>query len=53
MTSLSENMSLEGVYSSKSSYAIINFRGVQPVFLPAVWNVEYKFFFGCYPKTKL
>jgi hypothetical protein len=25
-----------GVYSSKSLYATINFRGVQPVYLPAV-----------------
>jgi hypothetical protein len=25
-----------GVYSSKSLYAIVNFRGVQPVYLPAV-----------------
>jgi hypothetical protein len=30
----------KGVYSSKSLYAIINFRGVQPVFLPAVWDLK-------------
>lgn len=30
----------KGIYSSKSLYAIINFRGVQPVFLPAVWNIR-------------
>lgn len=29
-----------GKYSSKSFYAIINFRGVMPVFIPAVWSVE-------------
>jgi hypothetical protein len=27
-----------GVYSSKSLYAIINFRGVKPIYLPAVWS---------------
>jgi hypothetical protein len=30
----------KGVYSSKSLYAIINFRGVQHVFLPAVWDLK-------------
>jgi hypothetical protein len=29
-----------GVYSSKSLYAIMNFRGVQPVYLPAVWDLK-------------
>jgi hypothetical protein len=29
----------KGEYSSKSLYAIINFRGVQPMFVPAVWKV--------------
>jgi hypothetical protein len=29
-----------GVYSSKSLYAIINFRGVQPIYLPAVWDLK-------------
>ncbi|XBH79743.1 hypothetical protein VPH35_105647 [Triticum aestivum] len=28
-----------GQYSSTSLYAIINFRGVTPVFLPAVWKI--------------
>jgi hypothetical protein len=28
----------KGVYSSKSLYAVINFRGVQPVYLPTVWG---------------
>jgi hypothetical protein len=28
------------VYSSKSLYAIVNFRGVQPVYLPAVWDLK-------------
>jgi hypothetical protein len=29
-----------GVYSSKSLYAIVNFRGIQPVYLPAVWDLK-------------
>lgn len=28
-----------GIYSSQSLYAIINFRGVQPVYIPAVWKI--------------
>jgi hypothetical protein len=30
----------KGVYSSKSLYAVINFRGVQPVFPPSVWELK-------------
>jgi hypothetical protein len=29
-----------GVYSSKSLYAIVNFRGIQPVYLPVVWDLK-------------
>jgi hypothetical protein len=29
-----------GVYSSSSLYAIINFRGVKPIYLPAVWKLK-------------
>ena len=29
-----------GIYSSKSLYAIVNFRGVQPIYLPVVWSVK-------------
>jgi len=29
-----------GIYSTQSLYAVINFRGVQPVFVPAVWNIK-------------
>jgi hypothetical protein len=29
-----------GVYSSKSMYALVNFRGVTPIFLPAVWGLK-------------
>lgn len=29
----------KGVYSSSSLYAIINFRGVKPIFIPSVWSV--------------
>ena len=29
----------KGVYSSSSLYHVINFRGVQPVFIPAVWKL--------------
>jgi hypothetical protein len=28
-----------GIYSSQSLYAIINFRGVKPVYLPSVWKI--------------
>ena len=28
------------IYSSKSLYAIVNFRGIQPVYLPVVWSVK-------------
>lgn len=27
-----------GLYSSSSLYSIINFRGVSPVYIPAVWD---------------
>ena len=30
----------KGVYSSSSLYHVINFRGVQPVFIPAVWKLS-------------
>ena len=29
----------KGVYSSSSLYHVINFRGIQPLFLPAVWKL--------------
>jgi hypothetical protein len=29
-----------GVYSSQSMYAIINYRGVTPVYVPAVWKIN-------------
>jgi hypothetical protein len=29
-----------GFYSSKYLYVVINFRGVQPVYLPAVWDLK-------------
>lgn len=28
------------VYSSKSLYTIVNFRGVKPIYLPAVWKLK-------------
>jgi hypothetical protein len=31
---------INGVYSSKSMYALFNFRGVTPIFLPAVWDLK-------------
>lgn len=30
----------KGHYSTSSLYHVINFRGVQPVFVPAVWNLR-------------
>jgi hypothetical protein len=29
-----------GVYSSSSMYNLVNFRGVQPIFLPPVWKLK-------------
>jgi hypothetical protein len=29
-----------GVYSSQSHYRVINFRGVLPVYIPAVWKLK-------------
>jgi hypothetical protein len=29
-----------GVYSSKTMYALVNFRGVTPIYLPAVWDLQ-------------
>jgi hypothetical protein len=29
----------KGVYSSNSFYAIINYRGVKPIYIPAIWNI--------------
>jgi hypothetical protein len=34
------NYSSSGIYSSQSCYAIINFRGVTPIYIPAVWNIK-------------
>lgn len=28
-----------GIYSSQSLYAIVNFKGIQPVFVPSLWNI--------------
>jgi hypothetical protein len=28
-----------GIYSSHSFYAIVNYRGIKPVYVPAIWNV--------------
>jgi hypothetical protein len=30
---------LVGVYSSRSLYSVINFRGVQPMYIPTVWKL--------------
>lgn len=30
----------KGVYSSQSLYTIINFRGVQPMYIPSVWKIN-------------
>lgn len=29
-----------GFYSSRSMYALVNFRGIRPIYLPAVWNLK-------------
>lgn len=46
-----------GVYSSQSLYKIINFRGILPVYVPAVWNLKIPprvhFFLWLLSKNKL
>jgi hypothetical protein len=41
-----------GTYSSQSFYATIDFRGVTPVYIPAVWTIcvppKIHLFYGCY-----
>jgi hypothetical protein len=29
-----------GVYTSQSLYAVVNFRGIKPVFIPSVWKLN-------------
>jgi hypothetical protein len=45
-----------GGYFSKSLYAIVNFRGIQPIYLPAVWKLkipqESRCFSGCLLRTR-
>lgn len=40
-----------GEYTTGSLYSIINFKGVQPVYIPAVWSIkshlESRSFYGC------
>jgi hypothetical protein len=46
-----------GVYSSHTLYSIINFRGVTPVYLPAVWKLmippRVHFFLWLLSKNKI
>ena len=30
----------KGIYTTQSLYAVINFRGVRPVFIPSVWKIQ-------------
>jgi hypothetical protein len=30
-----------GIYSSSSMYATINFSGIQPIYLPSVWKLKF------------
>jgi hypothetical protein len=32
---------INGIYSSSSMYVIVNFRGIQPICLPYVWNLKF------------
>lgn len=32
--------SSNGIYSSQSLYGVINFRGILPVYVPAVWHLK-------------
>jgi hypothetical protein len=46
-----------GVYSSKFLYALINFRGVKPVYLPAIWKLKIppriQIFVGLFSQNKI
>jgi len=46
-----------GVYSSQSMYKVINFRGVLPMHIPAVWSLKIplrvQFFLWLLSKNKL
>jgi hypothetical protein len=46
-----------GIYSSQSLYSVINFRGVTPVYIPAVWKLvvppQPHFFMWLLSKNKL
>ena len=47
----------KGVYSSKSMYAIVNFRGVKQIFLPVVWSLRIPprihLFLWLFPQNKI
>jgi hypothetical protein len=44
------------LYSSKSMYALVNFMGVIPIFLHAVWDLKIphrvQVFYGCFHRIK-
>jgi hypothetical protein len=42
------NYSISGIYSSQSCYAIINFRGVTPIYIPAMWYIKVPLKFICF-----
>jgi hypothetical protein len=47
----------KGVYSSHTFYAIINYRGVKPIYIPAIWSVmvppKIQLFLGLLSYNKL
>jgi hypothetical protein len=52
-----EIVEINGLYLSKSMYVLVNFRGVTPLFIHAVWDLKvppkFRCFCGCFHKTKL
>jgi hypothetical protein len=46
-----------GVYSSHSCYAVISYRGVTPIYIPATWNIvvplKIQLFFVAFSHNKL
>lgn len=49
------NYEAKGVYTVKSFYNIVNFRGIRPGNLPVIWNINVplriQIFSGSWPKT--
>jgi hypothetical protein len=50
---LSWGYNSSGIYSSQSLYTIVNYRGVTPVYIPAVWNINVPLRYNCFSSCYL